>query len=120
MTAWWILLMCLFMTVISIWKPNMMWGLLCAISWMLLFWWTRSNVMTGFALGDFGDTILISICIGAAVFTLIYTNIKVREQRIEQSDKELNESGGKRESGSRETSNNYYERLDRLTHPKKK
>ena len=74
--------------------------------------------MTGFVLGDFGDTVIISICIGAPAFTLIYTNIKVREQRIEQSDKELNESGSKT-IGHKEKSDDYYERLNRLTHPKK-
>jgi hypothetical protein len=93
-----------------------MWGLLGAVSWMLLMWYALTNVT--FAAGDFGDVAFISICIGASSFILINTNIKIREQKIAQSDKEFNESGGN--PGRRETSDKYYDRLDRLTHPKKK
>ena len=122
MTTWVILSLCAFFTVIAIMRPNYMWGLLSAICWMMFFWYTRSNPLTGFVIGDFGDTILISICVGASAFILIYTTIRVRAEKTKEMDKEYGESGGRggnSQIGTSESTDAYYDRLNRLTHPKK-
>jgi hypothetical protein len=63
MTLAFIFALCIFFTILAIVKPEVMWGILAAVCWLMMFWWTRNNILTGFVLGDLGDTAIIGICI---------------------------------------------------------
>ena len=118
MTIWIILVLCGFFTLITLLRPNVMWSILSAICWFLLFWWTRSNPLAGFAVGDTGDTVIISICWGAIAFVLLYT---IRDSRNKKREREAKESeNAPKAVGTRESADDYYDRLDRTLHPKKK
>jgi hypothetical protein len=121
MTLAFIFALCVFFTILALVKPEVMWGILAAVSWMMMFWWTRDNLLTGIVLGDLGDTGIISICIGASTAILLYTIVRDNKRRkIERG--ELDEKGRPietKETGTRENSDDYYERLNRITHPKK-
>lgn len=120
MTIWVILSLCIFFTVITIVRPNFMWSILAAVCWFLLFWWTRSNPLAGFVIGDTGDTAIIGVCWGAITFVLLYT-INDRRRKKEIAEKEIRENGKMAGYvGAKESYDEYYARLDRVVHGKKK
>ena len=121
MTLVFIFALCVFFTILAIVKPEVMWGILAAVSWLMMFWWTRSNVLTGMVIGDLGDTAIIGICIGSATAILMSTIIR-DNKRKKIARGELDEDGNpieEKRTGTRESSDDYYERINRLTHPKK-
>ena len=115
MLMWLILVLCIFFTLLVIFKPDFMWGILSAVCWMILFWYVQTY--EPFALGDFGNVAFIGVCIGASAFVLLYTiNDNNKKKR---GEREKFESEHK-PTGTRESSNDYFDRLNRLTHSKKK
>ena len=119
MTIWVILALCVFFTVVTLLRPNFMWSILSAICWFLLFWWTRSNPLAGFTIGDTGDTVIIGICWGAIVFVLLYT-INDRRRKKEIAEKEAKENGEAQGGFNEEMSyDEYYAKLDKLVNGRK-
>ena len=112
MTVWIIVMICFFFTVWTIIRPNVMWSILAAVSWMLMMWCVLTYDL--FTEGDFGEQAFISICIGAAAFVLIYTIRDDNKKR--RGEREKSESRNK-PIGAGESAGDYYDRLNRLTHP---
>ena len=106
-----------FFTLLVIFKPDFMWSILAAVSAMLLFWFVQTY--PPFALGDFGNVAFITICWGDAAFVLLYTIVdNNKKKRVEREKKEAEHPT--KPTAARESSDEYYDRINRLTHPKKK
>lgn len=128
MTAWWILLLCVSLSVIALWKPNYILGVVASASWMILLWFTRTTPLTGFVLGNTGDTILVLVLLGIAAGIILYTvlrEISLKKSISLAGDNSSKEDNGMRRNASarpigRESAEEYEARLYRTTHPQKR
>lgn len=99
---------CAFFTLLVIFKPDFLWSILAAISAMLLFWFVQTY--PPFTLGDFGNVSFVCICIGDAAFVLLYT-IRDDNKKKREATEKYNKEHNIRPTGTKETSDQYYERL---------
>ncbi len=122
MTNWFILVMAVALTVIAIWKVHFIWGIVAFISWWLLFLYTRTSPLTGIVVGDASDTAFTLIIWGASIGILLYTTLVTRSRRQKEErevEKENKERGIRTTSAAKEPTSDYYDRLHRLTHPRR-
>ena len=133
MTAWWILLLCISLSVIALWKPHYIWGIVCFASWMLLLWFTRTTPLTGFVVGGTGDTILLLTCFGMGSGILLNSVLKERQAKnqggwfdegksdktINDNDKTYNINVSRNKTNIAMSGTDYYEKLKNLRNPKK-
>lgn len=117
MTVWWIAGLAVFFTIVALWKPHFIWGLVSFSAWWFLFFYTRTFPLTGITVGDTGDTIFIGMVIGAACGILILTVIREGKEKKEELEKEEEKARekGLNPAGVKETADDYYYRLEKGT-----
>ncbi len=103
---------CAFFTILTIWKPNIMWAILGMASYGLLLWFVRTY--PPFTAGTLGDVIFICFCIGGAAFLLLYT-VNDGKKKREATEKEARENGEIVNEGTSESADEYFDRLSRVT-----
>lgn len=107
---------CAFFTLLVIFKPDFMWSILAAISYMFMLWYVQTY--EPFAVGTFGNTVFISICIAGAAFCLLYT---IRDNsKKKKVERERMESENKPTGNTEESSDAYYDRMKGLLNAKNK
>lgn len=116
MTAWWIVGLAIASTLVALWKPHFIWGLVSFAAWWFVFYYTRTNPLTGITVGDAGDSIFIAVVWGFGCGTLLITVLRDWNDRKEARKKEESEarSQGVNTKGNKETSDEYYERLNNI------
>jgi hypothetical protein len=117
MTIWWILLICLALTILAFFKNNIILSVVAGLSWFVLLAYTRTIPFATIAVGSTVDQILMGIYSGMAL-TIWLNQFRVSwngRTKEEPSKYEQEASNNKMRHGARtngvETPEEYQEKL---------
>lgn len=74
-----IVILAIFLTVLTFWKPNYILAFISAGSWVALLAYTRSNHLYGMAPGSTNDEFLVIICLAMAIAMPLTTFFRMRD-----------------------------------------
>ncbi len=128
-----LILLCLALSILTLWKPNFIFGLISGGIWIGLIAYTRLNPIVGTTHGDSFDTIFLLVCMGISVVLPLYGFRKERDNRnreqLEYTPKEerrvaaIRQTRAVRHGTSREygtSPEEYQEKVHHILHPKKR
>lgn len=96
MTALFILIATLAMTIFALMKRSFPLSFIAMLGWLLILVYTRSNPLAGMTTGSYSDTILLFICLLMIPLLLFNWYVKTRSEKVQNGVKKVafyNEAG---------------------------
>ena len=123
MTIWWVLLICLVLTILAFYKNNILLSLLAGLSWFALLAYTRTTPFPTIAIGSTVDNILMGIYSGMAIMIWLnqarisYNGSKKPPTKYDEVSSENRARHGS--GGSSESPEEYAEKLKSISRRRK-